>query len=70
MTTTYSTREGDSVDFIAWRFYKSTDAAAVLQVLQANPGLADHGPALPAGVDVVLPELDATTETAGVRLWD
>lgn len=40
-------------------------------VLEANPGLADRDPALPAGVRINLPGLDETPADGGdVRLWD
>jgi phage tail protein X len=70
MTTRYDTREGDTVDYIAWRHYGTADASAPLQVLQANPGLADRGPVLPAGVTITLPELATPAQVEGVRLWD
>jgi phage tail protein X len=69
--TEYRTKEGDTVDLIAWSFYGRQDARVVERVLEANPGLADYGPELPAGVLVYLPELTADTEqTGGVKLWD
>lgn len=70
MTTTYITREGDSVDFIAWKFYGSTANQVVEAVLAANRGLADNGPVLPAGLSVALPEIAAPSKTKGVKLWD
>lgn len=42
-------------------------------VLEANPGLADIGPILPAGVVVSLPDLAAAGDAAEpevLRLWD
>jgi phage tail protein X len=38
-------RQRDTVDAIAWRYYGKT-AGVVEAILQANPGLADHGPLL------------------------
>jgi phage tail protein X len=70
MATTYITREGDSVDFIAWKFYGSTANQVVEAVLAANRGLADNGPVLPAGLSVTLPEIAAPSKTKGVKLWD
>lgn len=67
---TYIASAGDTVDYIAWRVYERQDARVVERLLEANPGLADHGPKLPAGTIVTLPELDAKTERATVRLWD
>lgn len=70
MTTIYTTREGDTVDFIAWKHYGATTNRVVEQVLEANRGLADRGPILPAGIELTLPEIDAPAKTRGVRLWD
>lgn len=70
MSTTYTTKEGDTADEIAWRYYGSGVARATEQLLEANPGLADYGPLLPAGVVVTLPVIPATTSAQGVNLWD
>lgn len=68
--TTYVTRDGDTADFIAWKFYGRQDNGTVEQLLAANPGLADRGPTLPPGVAIELPELVTPTVKAGLRLWD
>lgn len=68
MSTIYTTREGDTVDFIAWRYYGT--GSMTVAMLQANPGLADYGPVLPGGIDLVLPDAEAQDTTEGVRLWD
>jgi phage tail protein X len=41
-------------------------------VLEANPGLADLGPVLPAGTVIKLPTISAADagEPVVVRLWD
>lgn len=67
----YRTREGDTVDDVAFRHYGTLAGRAVEQVLDANPGLADHGPLLPANLLLTLPDLQVVEEqTAGARLWD
>lgn len=68
--TTYVTKAGDTVDFIAWNYYSSTGTDLLEQLLNANPGLAGQGPILAAGIVVQLPVIDKTAEIAGVRLWD
>ena len=72
--TTYITRDGDTVDYVAWRFYGGAVLGATEQVLEANPGLAAYGPSLPAGLRLALPAADQVqaqaTESQGVRLWD
>ena len=43
----------------------------VEKVLQANPGLAAYPLVLPAGLNVLLPDLDAiSADNASVKLWD
>jgi len=66
----YRTSEGDTADQIAWRHYGTTGARVVEQLLDANPGLADYGPILPAGVLVTLPAIQTAAEVEGVKLWD
>lgn len=68
--TTYTTRAGDTADYIAAQYYGPTAPQAVEQLLAANPGLADLGPTLPAGLAVSLPPIDTAEKTQGVRLWD
>lgn len=70
MSTIYVTKDGDTADLIAWNYYGALAGQALEQLLDANPGLADRGPVLPAGVSVVLPEIATTAQTPGVRLWD
>lgn len=70
MTTIYNTRDGDTVDYIAWKFYGSTANQVVEAVLAANRGLADFGAKLPAGLAITLPEILEPSKSQGVRLWD
>ena len=37
---------------------------------ESNPGLAEHGPFLPHGLQVELPDLPASTTAQTVQLWD
>jgi phage tail protein X len=69
MTTTYTSVAGDTADLIAWRYYGGLDGRQAEQLLAANPGLAELGAVLPAGVVITLPDLAATATTQGVRLW-
>ncbi len=67
----YRTADGDMVDEIAWRYYsKRQQPLAVERVYDANPGLADFGPILPAGVLITLPELPVPDAVPVIRLWD
>lgn len=71
MPQTYNTRDGDVVDHVAWRQYGACDAATLARVLDANPGLADYGAVLPAGVLITLPDIPrADTTVKPVQLWD
>jgi phage tail protein X len=70
VSQTYIASAGDTVDFIAWRFYGTQGARVVERVLEANKGLADLGAELPAGTRVTLPDLDIRPERDGVKLWD
>lgn len=67
---TYTTKDGETVDYIVWKYYGKQDNRAVEQVLAANPGLAEFGPALPPGMDIELPTLETPTVKTGVKLWD
>jgi phage tail protein X len=66
----YVTSEGDTADYIAWKHYGTQDGAVVEQLIEANPGLADYGPVLSAGVLVALPEIETVGVTQGIKLWD
>lgn len=69
-STTIFTAAGDTVDHICWRHYGATANQVVEQVLAANPGLADLGPLLPAGIEVRLPAIIQPGQSKGLRLWD
>lgn len=66
---TYTTRQGDVLDDVVSRFYGDTSNGIVELVLEINRGLADYGPVLPAGVDIILPARPAQTKTPLKRLW-
>lgn len=70
MATQLRTIQNDTVDALCWRHYGRT-AGVVEAVLDANPGLADHGPQLPTGLLVILPDLQTPAPArAMVNLWD
>ena len=67
---TYVTSEGDVLDAVCRQHY-GPRPGTVEAVLEANPGLADRGPLLPAGVRVELPELAGEPPGSDVvRLWN
>lgn len=61
--------QGDTIDQLCWRYYGRT-AGVVEQVLQSNPGLAAHGPVLPMGTLVELPDEPAPAIRQTLQLWD
>lgn len=70
MAQAYNTRDGDTVDSIAWRYYGAVNDDILHAVLEANPGLADRGPMLSRGVTVILPDIATPATTVkSVHLW-
>lgn len=71
MAQTYLSRDGDVVDRIAWQQYGVVNDDVLSAVFAANPGLADRGTALPAGVLVTLPDIpNPSTQQQAVTLWE
>jgi phage tail protein X len=69
MAVKYRTREGDMLDHIAWKHYKK-QSGAVEEILEANPGLAEYGEQLPAGLVITLPDIVLPESKEIIRLWD
>ena len=70
MPTTYTTRQGESVDLICHRHYGRTRGVTEL-VLDANPGLAAKGAVLPLATRVVLPDItERIRQRPLVSLWE
>ena len=65
---TYTTADGDMLDWICWHQYGRT-RDVVERVLEANYGLAERGPVLPAGVTIFLPTIPPPTTTRVQRIW-
>ena len=64
---TYTTKEGDVLDWIVWRHYGTT--SVLEKVMQANPNITDER--LEAGIEIKLPYIDAVSKTSGeIRLWN
>ena len=62
--------QNETVDALCWRYYGRT-AGVTEAALEANPGLADHGPILPQGLVVNMPEAQASVpQRQMVNLWD
>ena len=70
MAVTLRAQQNDTVDALCWRHYGRT-AGVTEAVLDANPGLADHGPVLPHGLAVQMPDAQtAASQRQMVNLWD
>lgn len=68
MATSYTTLNGEILDGIAYKFYGRYEDGMVELILNTNPHLADYGAVLPAGVVIVLPEINKAPQTVD-RLW-
>lgn len=70
---TYRTKAGDVVDDIVFRHYgyAAANPDTLRAVFEANFGLADQPPVLPAGVTINLPDIEQPAQTQDlVGLWD
>lgn len=58
MSATYTTtRDGERLDLICYRWYGTLSGRVVERAIDATPSLARHDPAsLPAGVVITLPD--------------
>ena len=65
----YRTSENDMLDWIAWKHY-GKQSGAVEAMLEANPGIADYGDKLPAGLVIILPEIQLPKTDKIIKLWD
>lgn len=63
----YRTKDGDVLDLLCRHIYRE-QPHSVEAVLAANPGLAAHGPILPAGVEIDFPAAPIAAPTT-IRLW-
>ena len=65
----YKTVDGDVLDAIIYKYYER-HTEALQAVLDANPHLRSQPPVLPAGLEIIMPELPAETPSGRVNLWD
>lgn len=62
---------GDSVNLLLYRELGCSDDVAEERLWQVNPELAEHGPILPAGIWIRLPELEPRPVISRpVSAWD
>lgn len=69
MTIYYSTKEKDMLDYICWQHYEFT-SGAVEVVLEKNPGLAEYGSFLPAGLKITLPVIEKPLQKSTLKVWE
>ncbi|MDG7056551.1 MAG: tail protein X [Wolbachia endosymbiont of Penenirmus auritus] len=68
MTIYYSTKENDMLDYICWKHYGFTSGAVEI-VLEENPGLAEYGSFLPAGLKIKLPVIEKPLQKSTLKIW-
>ena len=66
----YSTKDGDTLDEVAYRYYGNTNNKVVENIIEANFGITGYPAILPAGVLIELPEVTQSNEKQKVKLWD
>lgn len=66
----YLTKDGDTLDEIAYRYYGNTNNKVVENIIEENFGITNLAPILPAGILIELPEVKQSTEKRKVKLWD
>jgi phage tail protein X len=69
MTTYYTAKENEMLDYICWRHYGSTEGGIVESVLETNTGLAEYGSFLPAGLKIKLPEIQQPLKKSTLKIW-
>lgn len=65
MTTNYTTVDGDMLDNLCFKHYGAIQGY-INRVYEANPELAKHPVALPAGITITFPDVVISKE---VNLW-
>ena len=64
------TRAGDTVGVLLYKHLDRDDDVAEQAIFDANPELASYGPILPAGVDVIIPDIAQPQAQKVQRSWD
>lgn len=67
--TLYETRQGDVLDEILWRIHGTVDVGMVEATLEANRGLADHGPVFGSGIVIQIPDRQTSAPKQLISLW-
>ncbi len=69
MIVHYITRENEMLDLICWKHY-GYSSGAVEELLLENPGLAEHGSFLPAGLRIKLPVIQKTSQESITKILE
>ncbi len=69
MTVHYITRENEMLDYICFKHYGYSSGAVEI-VLEANPGLAEYGSFLPAGLKIKLPVIQKPVQKSKSKVWE
>ena len=64
----YTTKDGETLDFICWLHYGRT-VGVVEKVLLANRHLAEVGAVFPTGLRINLPAIDEPKSNQKIKLW-
>ncbi|MBJ7540034.1 tail protein X [Marinomonas transparens] len=67
---TMRSRDGDTISNILWMGLKRNDDEAESALFDLNPGLENHGPVLPAGIEITLPVMPEKAPETVVNVWD
>lgn len=65
----YYTKKNEMLDQICWKHY-GYSSGAVEEVLLENPGLAEHGSFLPAGLRIKLPKIQKISKESVINILD
>lgn len=65
----YFTKQNEMLDYICWKHY-GYSSGSVEVVLEENPGLAEYGSFLPAGLKIKLPEIQKRLQKPVVGILD
>ncbi|BFD48241.1 MAG: tail protein X [Wolbachia endosymbiont of Sergentomyia squamirostris] len=69
MIVHYITRENEMLDQICWKHYGYSSGAVEI-VLEENPGIADYGSFLPAGLKIRLPTIQEQLKKSKLKVWE
>ncbi|WP_425383799.1 tail protein X [Wolbachia endosymbiont (group A) of Scoparia ambigualis] len=69
MIVHYITREKEMLDYICFKHYGHS-SGTVEELLLENPGLAEYGSFLPAGLKIRLPIIQKQLKKSKLKVWE